>query len=51
MPVIHGFCSFYPFGPIRGKPLLRLTALRFHHADPGMILGFLATNLRFMRQL
>ena len=27
MPGIHGFCSFYPFGAIRGVPLLRLTAL------------------------
>ncbi|MEI7868796.1 MAG: hypothetical protein WCI11_12970 [Candidatus Methylumidiphilus sp.] len=24
---IRGFCSFYPFGAIRGVPLLRLTAL------------------------
>jgi len=28
MPGIHGFCSFYPFGAIRGKPLLRPTALQ-----------------------
>jgi len=27
MPGIHGFCSFYSFGAIRGVPLLRLTAL------------------------
>ncbi len=25
MPVIHRFCSFYPYGAIRGVPLLRLT--------------------------
>ena len=24
---IHGFCSFYPFGAICGKQLLRLTAV------------------------
>ena len=24
---IHGFCSLFPFGAIRGVPLLRLTAL------------------------
>ena len=27
MPGIHGFCSFSPFGAIRGVPLLRSTAL------------------------
>ena len=27
MPGVHGFCSFYSFGAIRGKQLLRLTAL------------------------
>ncbi len=27
IPGVHGFCSFYPFGAIRGKPLLRPTAL------------------------
>jgi len=27
MPGIHGFCSFYPFGAICGKPLLRLNAV------------------------
>ena len=27
MPSIHGFCSFFPFGAIRGVPLLRPTAL------------------------
>ena len=27
MPGIHGFCSLFPFGAIRGKPLLRPTAL------------------------
>ena len=27
MPGIRGFCSFYPFGAIRGVPLLRPTAL------------------------
>ncbi len=26
-PGIRGFCSLYPFGAIRGVPLLRLTAL------------------------
>ena len=26
-PGIHGFCSFYPFGSIRGVPLLSLAAL------------------------
>ncbi|MCX7112740.1 MAG: hypothetical protein NTX45_21975 [Proteobacteria bacterium] len=29
MPDIHGFCSFFPFGAIRGVPLLRLTALHY----------------------
>jgi len=29
MPDIHGFCSFFPFGAIRGVPLLRLTAFNY----------------------
>jgi len=29
MPGIHGFCSLFPFGAIRGVPLLRLTALDY----------------------
>ncbi len=33
MPGIHGFCSFSPFGAIRGVPLLRLTALPWFTAD------------------
>ncbi|MEI7870330.1 MAG: hypothetical protein WCI11_20820 [Candidatus Methylumidiphilus sp.] len=34
MPSIYGFCSFYPFGAIRGVSLLhrvRLTALIFSY--------------------
>ena len=31
---IHGFCSFYPFGAIRGVPLLRLTALELLENRP-----------------
>ena len=27
LPGIHGFCSLFPFGAIRGVPLLRVTAL------------------------
>ena len=30
MPGIHGFCSVYSFGAIRGVPLLRLTAVHGH---------------------
>ena len=29
MPGIHGFCSLFSFGAIRGVPLLCLTALEF----------------------
>ena len=28
MPEIYGFCSLFPFGAVRGVPLLRLTALK-----------------------
>ena len=34
MPGIHGFCSFYPFGAIRGKPLLRPALNRLINAGP-----------------
>ena len=37
MPTIHGFCSFFPFGAIRGVPLLRLTALRLTALRPLVI--------------
>jgi len=42
MPSIHGFCSFYPFGAIRGVPLLRLTALvrTIKLCAPYMAFGF-----------
>ena len=43
-PRIHGFCSFYPFGAIRGVPLLRLTAFIFH--TPARF-GFYAGNTSY----
>ncbi len=44
MPGIHGFCSLFPFGAIRGVPLLRLTALVGRETMPG-ILGFCSLPL------
>jgi len=39
MPDINVFCSFYPFGAIRGVPLLRLTALLARSQAPAWECG------------
>ena len=41
MPSIHGFCSFFSFGAMRGKPLI---------APYGPVLGFYSLPLLFIRR-